>query len=128
MLEAKHFKLHPLLSLEPIPGAGLGYRVRNGRIHKGEILLTEKSWCAGPLSDASDDDAMVSQYLERQSDTESSSAYRDALSISALTTADGTPWQNREALRGPLRVFGCSKFWTTTCTSAVASRCILLSL
>jgi hypothetical protein len=90
--EEEHvFALHPLLTLVPIPGAGLGYRVKAGSsIAAGEVLLTESSFCTGPLSTDDDDEAAVSQFLARVQtwgENHLDRVYPGNLSVATLTTA-----------------------------------------
>jgi Ran GTPase-activating protein (RanGAP) involved in mRNA processing and transport len=116
------FELHPLLVLVSIPGAGLGYRVvSGGSIQKGEVLLTESSFCAGALQANSADDNMVSQVIQRvqkynhdhdysnngngnglENECESEKyMYQGALSVAALTTKDSDPNPDIVSMESP---------------------------
>jgi hypothetical protein len=98
------FELHPLLVLVSIPGAGLGYRVvSGGSIQKGEVLMTESSFCAGALRANSADDEVVSQFILRVQNYNHNHStnglekecekymYEGALSVAALTTSGSDP-------------------------------------
>ena len=79
--------LHPHLELVDIPRAGLGFRATK-RIPNGTVLLTESSFCSGPLTDESNDEAAVAQFLERLEDGGLwEKFYTDRLWVGGLTVA-----------------------------------------